>query len=206
MDCRQQTLIEGLDKLQLSLADKSIKNLLAYVDLIAKWNTIYNLTAITQPIASVKLHLLDSLAVNRYLQGNRILDVGTGAGLPGIPLAIINPDKYFVLLDGKFKKTHFVQQAIIEMGLNNVSVEYCRIEQFQSKQSFDAIISRAFACIEKFITVSWRLLRDNGVILAMKGQPSAQELELIDKLYTVYPLTIPGICAKRCLIKIIKTS
>lgn len=204
MEQYRQVLTAGLNSLQLSVADPDIDALLAFTKLIGKWNKVYNLTGIKQPLDSIRLHLLDSLAINGYLQGEHVLDIGTGAGLPGIPLAIINPDKDFVLLDSNAKKTRFVQQAIVELGLTNVSVQHCRIEKFQPEKLFSSIISRAFASTEKFIEVSWRMLSDNGALLAMKGQPEEQELAAIAWPYTVYPITIPEVDTQRCLIKINK--
>lgn len=203
--CRR-VLTEGLDRLHLSLNDQAIDKLLAFSELIGKWNKTYNLTAIKQPVDRIRLHLLDSLAVNDYLQGPEVLDIGTGAGLPGIPLAIINPDKNFVLLDSNAKKTRFVQQAIVEMSLANVSVQHCRIEKYLPEQRFDSIVSRAFSSIENFIEVSQRLLSDNGALLAMKGQAPEQELESLSWAYTIYPLTVPGVDAERCLVKLFNKS
>ncbi len=199
-------LTSGLNNLTVPVSDNHIDTLLAFTELIGKWNKVYNLTAIKQPLDSIRLHLLDSLAVSSYLQGSNILDIGTGAGLPGLPLAIINPDKNFVLLDSNAKKTRFVQQAIVELGLANVSIQHSRIEQYQPENLFSAIISRAFSSIVKFIEVSQPLLSDNGALLAMKGQPPVQELASISWPHTVYPLTVPGVEAQRCLVKIVKKS
>ncbi len=203
--CRQ-VLTSGLNNLTVPVSDNHINALLAFTELIGKWNKVYNLTAIKEPLDSIRLHLLDSLAVNNYLQGSNILDIGTGAGLPGLPLAIINPEKNFVLLDSNAKKTRFVQQAIVELGLANVSIQHSRIEQYQPENLFSTIISRAFSSIVKFIEVSQPLLSDNGALLAMKGQPSEQELASITWPYTVYPLMVPGVDAQRCLVKIVKKS
>lgn len=202
MQACRTALVEGLQQLAIPVHEDKVADLLAFIELIRKWNKTFNLTAIKHPEAMVRLHLLDSLAIHDYVQGPRVLDIGAGAGLPGIPLAIYRPEFDFVLLDSNAKKTRFVQQAILELGLHNVTVQHCRVEQFEPENPFNSIASRAFSNLRNFLEVSARLLSDNGALLAMKGQPPEQELQEIDWAYSVYPLKIPGVDAERCLIKL----
>lgn len=177
--------------------------LLAFLDLMRKWNRVYNLTAIENRADMVPLHLLDSLAVLPYLKGLRVLDVGTGAGLPGIPLAVFSPGREFTLLDSNAKKTRFVTQAAIELGLANVRVEHARIEQYRPPQGFDAILARAFASLPAIVGETARLLNPGGTILAQKGKYPVEELNALENIsFEDFPLHIPGIDAQRHLIAI----
>ena len=202
----EATLSAGLATLGLECSEACRQKLLAYVHLLVKWNRVYNLTAVREPQAMVTRHLLDSLAVQPYLRGQRVLDVGTGAGLPGIPLAIINPERDFVLLDSNSKKTRFVQQAVLELGLPNVEVVYARAEDYHPSKGFDVVISRAFAAISDMLTTAGQHCANDGCILAMKGSDPAAELCDIDcryKVTGVYPLLVPGLDEARhvvCLI------
>lgn len=178
-----------------------------YLALMQKWNRAYNLTAITEPEAQVLLHLADSLAIQPYLQGRRILDVGTGAGLPGIPLAICEPDREFHLLDSNGKKTAFLAQVKIELGLRNLHIHSARIEIFQDAQGFNTIMSRAFSELALFLELAGHLLAPQGRFLAMKGEISAKELAkvlppfMIDE---VVVLTVPGLDAHRQVVLMTK--
>ncbi len=201
--CRE-ILNEGLVSLNLPVTQAQQEKLLAFVVLIDKWNRSYNLTAIRNPEEMVRRHLLDSLAIADYIQGPKVLDIGTGAGLPGIPLALIHTHCSFVLLDSNIKKTRFVQQVVIELGLKNVTVWHGRIENYQPEAHFDTIVSRAFSSLQSFVSVSFERLVPSGVLLAMKGQQPAKELQQIDCDYSVVPITVPGINAERCLIQIHK--
>ena len=149
----------------------------------------------------VRLHLLDSLAIVPFIEGKRVIDIGTGAGLPGIPLAIYLPDIEFILLDSNAKKTRFVQQAIIDLKLGNVSVCHKRVEQYHPEKGFDTAITRAFAGLSDIVQLTAHLLNKDGVLLAMKGQaPDVPELE--SALTTLIPVNVPGITAERCLVRI----
>ncbi len=190
--------------LRTGLADLGLKNdaqqcekLLKFIALMLKWNKAYNLTAIREPEAMVKRHLLDSLSIYPYLQGQRILDVGTGAGLPSIPLSIFYPEKQFVLLDSNAKKTRFVQQAMLELNLNNVSVHHERVENFKPDTGFDTVMCRAFADIAKIIDLTSHLRNPLGILLAMKGQKPHEKLP---NQYEIIDLKVPFIDAERCLI------
>lgn len=176
---------------------------LHYLHLLRKWNSVFNLTAIRDPHEMILLHLLDSLSINSYLQGTRIIDVGTGAGLPGIPLALVNPEKKFVLLDSNNKKTRFLTQAILELKIKNIDVVHARCENFHAQQGFDCILSRAFASLSEMLVITKHLLKPGGGFLAMKGAYPEQEIRAIPlefKLLEVYPLVIKGLDAKRHLV------
>jgi 16S rRNA (guanine527-N7)-methyltransferase len=199
----QQKLADGLSALPLELNASVQHQLIDYLQLLVKWNRAYNLTAIRQPEQMVTRHLLDSLVIGPYLQGPRILDVGTGAGLPGIPLALAYPDLQFTLLDSNGKKIRFVTQAVAELGLANVDVIQSRIEAFQPECRFDTITARAFASIEELIHQTTRLLVDNGQYLIMKGVYPVAEVEAMPEGYqveAVHQLEVPALDAERHLL------
>jgi len=201
MEACRKILVSGLEALNLSLSDDKIEQLLDFIKLIEKWNKAYNLTAIRDREAMVRLHLLDSLAIVPFIEGRRVIDIGTGAGLPGIPLAIYFPEIEFVLLDSNAKKTRFVQQAILELKLKNTSVCHSRVEQYHPEKSFDTAITRAFAGLSDIVELTAHLLSKDGVLLAMKGQaPDVPKLE--SAKMELYPVNVPGITAERCLVKI----
>ncbi|MCX7067126.1 MAG: 16S rRNA (guanine(527)-N(7))-methyltransferase RsmG [Methylococcales bacterium] len=199
--CR--TLLEsGLKALNLPHTAEQIDQLLAFIKLIAKWNKAYNLTAVRNNEDMARLHILDSLAILPYIEGKRVIDIGTGAGLPGIPLAIFLPEVEFVLLDSNAKKTRFVQQVILELKLKNVSVIHSRAEDYQPELGFDSITTRAFSSLPDMVTVTAHLLNPNGVILAMKGQIPEAELAEIKTKATLIPINVPEVEAERCLVRI----
>ena len=198
-DCRK-ILVSGLDALNQNLTEHQIEQLLAFITLIEKWNKSYNLTSIRDRVSMVPMHLLDSLAIVPFIEGKRIIDIGTGAGLPGIVLAICFPDIEFVLLDSNAKKTRFVQQVILELKLTNVSVCHNRVELYRPGNNFDMAITRAFASLEDIVRLSAHLLSKDGVLLAMKGQ--IPDVSMLTSVITeLYPLSVPGIDGERCLIK-----
>lgn len=205
----QQALELGIKTLGLSCSSQQIEQLLAYLEMLQRWNKAYNLTAIREPIQMVRLHLLDSLAINPYVQGvKHIIDVGTGPGLPGIPLAILNPDINFTLLDSNGKKTRFLFQAINDLSLANAKEINHRVEKYQPEQSFDIVLSRAFSSISDMLTQCDHLVSDSGCFLAMKGKKPDSELSQITKDYKVVDLSqinVPQVDSERHLIKIIKT-
>jgi 16S rRNA (guanine527-N7)-methyltransferase len=201
METCKKILISGLESLNLSTAEDKVEQLLGFIKLLEKWNKAYNLTAIRDKEEMVRLHLLDSLAILPFIEGKRVIDIGTGAGLPGIPLAIYLPDIEFTLLDSNAKKTRFVQQAILELKLKNVTVCHNRVEQYHPETSFDTAITRAFASLSDIVELTAHLLNKNGVLLAMKGQaPDVSELE--SAITTLIPVNVPGITAERCLVRI----
>lgn len=192
----------GITQLGLDVVPEVQCKLLSYLELLQKWNRVYNLTAIRQPEQMVRSHLLDSLAVLPHLWPGRWLDVGCGAGLPGLILALMRPEWTFVLLDSNSKKTSFVRQVKVELELRNVSICCARVETWQAEEKFDGIISRAFAETAKFVTLTRHLLDIEGRWVAMKGV-SQQELERLPndvKVERVIPLQVPGLAAARCLI------
>jgi len=197
-----EELALGITQLGLNVAPEVQCKLLNYLELLQKWNRVYNLTAIRQPEQMVRSHLLDSLAVLPHLWPGRWLDVGCGAGLPGLILALMRPEWTFVLLDSNSKKTSFVRQVKVELELRNVSICCARVEAWQAEEKFDGIISRAFAETAKFVTLTRHLLDQEGRWVAMKGV-SQQELERLPndvKVERVVPLQVPGLAAARCLI------
>ncbi|MEN9755916.1 MAG: hypothetical protein RL755_103 [Pseudomonadota bacterium] len=202
MNQDEKLLRDGLSALHISINDEMISKLLAFIYLIEKWNKAYNLTAIRHREDMVNLHLLDSLAILPHLKGQRIMDVGTGAGLPGIPLAICRPDITFHLIDSNAKKTRFVQQAILELKLPNVNVTHSRIEEFMVESHFDMVLTRAFASLPEIIDLTQHVLGENGVLLCMKGQIPQEELVGIGAKTTLISLNVPHIEAERCLVKI----
>ncbi|MEY3289123.1 MAG: hypothetical protein RLZZ419_1365 [Pseudomonadota bacterium] len=201
METCKKILISGLKSLNLSVAEDNVEKLLSFIKLLEKWNKAYNLTAIRDKEDMVRLHLLDSLAILPFIEGKSVIDIGTGAGLPGIPLAIFLPDIEFTLLDSNAKKTRFVQQAIIDLKLNNVTVCHNRVEQYHPEKSFDTVITRAFANLSDIVDLTAHLLGKDGVLLAMKGQ-SPDISELNSAVTTLIPVNVPGITAERCLVRI----
>jgi len=210
-----QALKKGIDELTLDIPEETQQKLIQYIELIAKWNKSFNLTAIRNTEEMVTLHLLDSLAVVPFIRGTRILDVGAGAGLPGIVLALCFPEKEFVLIDTNGKKTRFMTQAKIELGLSNVEVVHARVDAYgvdenQPLKPFDAIISRAFASISDMLGYVGHLVTPETTILAMKAdsEDEISQLPTDDKLAykidTIHELKIPGLQAKRQLIVITK--
>ena len=206
---QQQDLETGLRELNLNCSSLQLEKLLKYLELLQRWNKAFNLTAIRDPLQMVRLHLLDSLAIHPYVQGLKsIIDVGTGPGLPGIPLAILNPEINFTLLDSNGKKTRFLFQAINELKLTNASEINHRVEAYQPNQLFDAVISRAFSSISDMLNQCDHLVSDQGCFLAMKGKKPDSELSQIAKDYKVVDLSqinVPQVDSERHLIKITKT-
>jgi 16S rRNA (guanine527-N7)-methyltransferase len=197
----------GLKKSNIEISDDKIELLLAYHALLVKWNKAYNLTAVRDPEEMIRRHLLDSLSILPHVTGDRILDVGTGPGLPGIPLAICFPEKDLTLLDSNGKKTRFLTQAKIELKLNNMTPVQARIESFES-EPFDSITSRAFATLKDMVDGSIHLLKDDGYFYAMKGLYPTEEIGELDNRTTVvdcFALHVPGEEAERHLVKIQKS-
>ena len=205
MDNSRHILQAGLEQLGLEVTESQLDLLLAFVSLIEKWNKAYNLTAIRNREEMLHLHILDSLAILPFISGHKIIDVGTGAGLPGIPLAILMPDVQFTLVDSNSKKTRFVQQATLELHLKNVDVVHGRVESLGHEGEYDAVLSRAFASLEDIMNLTEYLLQPEGVLIAMKGQKPESELKKIDRTYSVNPIVVPGVNAERCVVRINKT-
>lgn len=204
MDSCRVKLLQGLVALNLPVDDVQLEMLLSFIKLIEKWNKAYNLTAVRDPLEMVGLHLLDSLAILPHIKSPRVADIGTGAGLPGIPLAICMPECHFTLVDSNSKKTRFVQQAALELRLKNLDVVHSRVELLKPQTLFSTVICRAFASMGDILNLTGHLLADDGLLLAMKGQMPAEELLALSSDYTVVPLVVPGIDAERCLIRLEK--
>jgi 16S rRNA (guanine527-N7)-methyltransferase len=193
-------LDRGLGELVLELPAGASERLLRYTALLEKWNRTYNLTAIREPLAMVAHHLLDSLSVLPHLplpkEGARLADAGSGAGLPGIPLAIARPRWHVALAESNQKKAAFLRQAAIELGLDNVEVHEGRVESWRPQPLFDLVISRAFAALNEFLAACRHLVRPGGVLAAMKGvapQDRRPECALV-------PLRVPMLDAQRHLV------
>jgi 16S rRNA (guanine527-N7)-methyltransferase len=198
-------LAEGIATMGLALDRTQCGRLDAYLDLLEKWNRVYNLTAIRDRAQMLTHHLLDSLAVVPHMRGPRVLDVGSGGGLPGIPIAIARPELSVTLLDSNHKKTAFLNQAVAELGLANVSVVAARAESWETAQRFDTIVSRAFADLGEFVSVAGRLLAADGVFAAMKGVHPFEEIERLPAgvaVREVLRLQVPGLDAERHLVMI----
>lgn len=200
-ECRK-ILVNGIASLNLNVTDDQIDQLIGFIKLIEKWNKAYNLTAIRNREEMTRLHILDSLAIVPHIEGKRIIDIGTGAGLPGIPLAICLPEIGFTLLDSNAKKTRFVQQVVLELKLKNVEVLHSRVESHHPEQGYDAVLTRAFASLPDIVKLTAHLLAANGVLLAMKGQNMEAEIAEINAESAVIPLSVPGADVERCLVRI----
>ncbi|MEZ5539031.1 MAG: 16S rRNA (guanine(527)-N(7))-methyltransferase RsmG [Pseudomonadales bacterium] len=200
----QALLDKGLAALEISASAEQRAQWLAYVQLLAKWNQAYNLTAVREPREMVSRHLLDSLAVAKHMHSTRLLDVGAGAGIPSIPLAILWPERQLTALDSNGKKTRFMDQARIELGLQNFSVVQSRVEEYQSELPFDGILSRAYASLADFVQSSQHLLAAGGCFWAMKAQLDSAELSALPKPFKVSAclrLQVPNCNAERHLIR-----
>src|SRR3990167_4232666 len=192
-----KTLQSGLAQLNLTISAEKQAQLISYLKLLQKWNKAYNLTAITDFEKMIAYHLLDSLSVASYLTGNNIVDVGSGAGLPGIPLALYFPEKQFTLIDSIGKKTRFIMQAVRELGLSNVCVVNARAEEYQTKNGFDTMIARAVASVEVLVIISKHLLEPNGQLMLMKSDASQEKISLP---HQIIELKVPGVDTSRSLI------
>jgi 16S rRNA (guanine(527)-N(7))-methyltransferase GidB len=203
-DQLEDMLVKGSREMGIDLDESQIGQLLAYLTLLSRWNTVYNLTAIRSPDAMITHHLLDSLAVVSALKEARhILDVGSGAGLPGIVLAILYPETPISLIDAVQKKTAFLSQVKAELRLKNVTVHTGRVEKLRIPEKFDAIISRAFSDLSQFVELSGHLLADAGKFYAMKGTLPEKEMAALPaglKVQAVVPLKVPFLDAERHLI------
>lgn len=198
-------LQQGVTALGLPLDSGQQEQLLTYLALLVKWNRAYNLTAVRDPLQMVIKHLLDSLAVLPHLHGTQVLDVGSGAGLPGIPLAIADPARAFTLLDANSKKTRFLLQAKGELRLSNLSVVHSRLEHYRPGRLFDTVTARAFASLADMAAGTAHLLAPGGSLLAMKGEYPRQELDVLPPAFVVreiIALTVPGLEAQRHLVRI----
>lgn len=194
-----------LKQTALSLTDQQKAQLVKLVLLLNKWNKAYNLTSVRDPMEMLVKHIMDSLVVSPYLQGTYFIDVGTGPGLPGIPLAIANPDKRFVLLDSLGKRINFIKNAIRELGLTNVEPVLSRVEEFKPDHQFDGVLSRAFASLKDMTDWCHHLPSKSGLFYALKGQYHEDEVkELNTKFHIqqVIKLNVPELDGERHLVLI----
>lgn len=199
----ESALTAGVRGLGLTANGGQIAALLGFLHLMQKWGQTYNLTAIRDLRAAVDLHLLDSLAVSPFLEGRSILDVGTGAGLPGLPLAILHPERRFVLLDASAKKVRFVRQVTLELGLRNVEVVVARVEDAVFEETFDRVMARAFASLLDIRHLASRFLSPEGRILALKGRLGEQEMAAVEGgIIGVHALRVPGLDAERHVVEL----
>jgi len=206
-DSIRDDLQQGFQLLGLKADERVITTLVSYLALLKKWNSSFNLSGVSDVQTMVSRHLLDSLSLNPYLQGKNFLDVGSGAGLPGIPLAILNPDKHFVLLDSNGKKTRFLFQAKIELGLDNISVENCRIEHYQNEQQIDMVMCRAFSTLEDIVNKLEPIFSSNCKLLAMKGLYPEDEIAQLPTSFEVtqtIELKVPGSDSARHVIEVMR--
>jgi len=196
-------LQSGAEALGLALGDDQLTALMEYTEHLLKWNKVYNLTAVRDPGEMVVRHLLDSLAVAPWCSAGRFIDVGTGAGLPGIPLAILYPDKDFHLLDSNGKKTRFLFHVKTALSLANITVHHARVETFEPQERYDAVLSRAFSSLSDMVIACGHLLKDAGQFLAMKGNLGERELAAVEslcQLSDVHELVVPGLDEQRHLV------
>jgi 16S rRNA (guanine527-N7)-methyltransferase len=199
----EHSISAGCDQMGLRLPAGAVTRLIAYLTLLERWNRAYNLTAVRNPDAMVVRHLLDSLSILPWLEGPRILDVGSGAGLPGVPLAIARPDCAFHLLDSNGKRTRFLTQVVADLRLANIHIVRSRVEDYQPAAPFNSVVSRAFATLADMAADAGRLCAPGGRLLAMKGVFPDDELARLPSGYAVvgvYPLQVPGLDAERHLV------
>ncbi|WP_438865147.1 16S rRNA (guanine(527)-N(7))-methyltransferase RsmG [Neptunicella sp.] len=200
-------LQKWVEQTKITVSQQQLQQLVCFVQLIDKWNKAYNLTSVRDPMQMLSKHILDSIVVAPELDKQSYIDVGTGPGLPGIPLAIMCPDKHFVLLDSLGKRVRFMKQAGYELGLNNIQPVQSRVEQYQSDIRFDGVISRAFASLKDMLHWCQHLVDSQGNFLALKGQYPQQELNELSSEFSLLQaikLNVPGLEGDRHLIKISK--
>ena len=195
-------LVSGAAQLGLSINDDFFDKIEAYLDLLGKWSKAYNLTAITERDEQIVKHILDSLAIAPYLEGQRFIDVGTGAGLPGIPLALAYPEQSWVLLDSLEKRTRFLTQVKNTLKLENIEIQHARVEDYRPEVLFHGAVSRAFSSLASFAHCVQPLLNDSGAFYAMKGQLSEEELNELSSHWKIacHYLEVPYLDQARCLV------
>ena len=187
----EDQLIELLAQSDFKLTELQVSRLIRYVEMLVKWNKAYNLTSIRDPSDMLVKHIMDSLMVGHYIQGDRFIDVGTGPGLPGIPLAILYPEKEFTLLDSLGKRIRFIKQVVHELEIDNVTPVQSRVEEFDPEHGFDGVISRAFASITDMVEWCHHLPKlDGGVFLALKGQLPEDEIAQLPKAFAVIDIKV----------------
>lgn len=205
-DAIKAQLDAGLEELSLSLSHAQKGKLTEYLALLLKWNTAFNLSGVKDASEMLSRHILDSLTLVPYMEGSRILDVGTGPGLPGVPLAICYPDKRFDLLDSNGKKSRFVFQAKLQLGLDNVTAQNARVERYKPDAVIDVIVSRAFSSLRDFVELTKHLVQPGRTrLVAMKGLYPEEELALLPEGFVVnkaQKVTVPGYTGERHIIEL----
>ncbi len=202
----ETAVTEGIRSLGLQVPTDAPARLCAYIRLLERWNRVYNLTAVRRPEDMVSRHLLDSLSILPWVRGPRVLDVGSGAGLPGIPLAVARPQWEFYLLDSNAKRTRFMQQAIAELKLTHTQVVRCRLQDYYPEIRFASLVTRAYATLAELTADSARLCAADGCLLAMKGAYPHEELKHVSPAWQVvgvYRLTVPGLDVERHLVELV---
>lgn len=200
-----EQLAAGVAELGIELSAETRKKLLAYLELMAKWNRVYNLTALRNPGEWVTHHLLDSLSVLPHIRGPLLVDVGSGAGLPGLVLAMVRPDWRVVSVEAVDKKAAFQRQVAAELALTNVRVEGCRVEDLALEHGADTIVSRAFSNLMDFVRLTQHLLKPGGQWVAMKGRLPREEIAALPesvRVREIIELSVPGLAAERCVVLI----
>ena len=196
-----------LAQANIQVSEQQKNQLIELVNLLNKWNKAYNLTSVRDPQEMLVKHILDSLVVSPYLQGDRFIDVGTGPGLPGLPLAIINPDKQFVLLDSLGKRVSFIRNAVLKLRLTNVTPVLSRVEEYQPEEKFDGVLSRAFASLKDMTEWCHHLLSSDGLFYALKGIYHQEEVQNLNDIFTVekvVSLDVPTLVGERHLVLLTK--
>jgi 16S rRNA (guanine527-N7)-methyltransferase len=198
-------LVSGAQELGLALTEEQSGRLLTLLTELQDWNSRFNLTAIREPGDAVVKHLLDSLSIHRFLRGRTVADVGTGAGFPGLPLAIVNPERQFTLIEATTKKAKFVEHVIARLALTNVTLVNARAERYRPAVRFDCVVARALGNLSEFVRVAGHLCAPRGRLLAMKGKAPRAEIEDLPdgwRAAQVHRLRVPGLEAERHLIEL----
>ncbi|WP_407331800.1 16S rRNA (guanine(527)-N(7))-methyltransferase RsmG [Enterovibrio sp. 27052020O] len=199
----KQQLANLIEQAGMDIPAHQQDQLIGYVEMLHKWNKAYNLTSVRDPQEMIIKHIMDSIVVSQHLEGSNFIDVGTGPGLPGIPLAIINPDKSFTLLDSLGKRIRFIRQVIHELKIDNVTPIQSRVEDFQPELGFDGVLSRAFASMSDMVNWCHHLPSEHGYFLALKGQVDQVEIDELPadcSVTGIKPLSVPGLEGQRHLV------
>jgi 16S rRNA (guanine527-N7)-methyltransferase len=204
-DALKARLLAGAQEMGIALDGAQADALLGLTAELREWNKRVNLTAITNPADMVDKHLLDSLSIQPHLHGKRIADIGTGAGFPGLPLAIVNPRRSFTLIEATGKKCMFVRHAVELLGIGNVEVVQARAEAWKPKTQFDCVIARALGKLADFVRVAGHLCARDGRMLAMKGRHPTAEMHALPagwRVLALHDLRVPGLAAERCVVEL----
>jgi 16S rRNA (guanine527-N7)-methyltransferase len=204
-ESEHELLAAGARELGIALGSSGAESLLKLVDELEAGNTQFNLTAIRDRLGMLRKHVLDSLTLQPYLRGARVADIGTGAGFPGLPLAIVNPSRHFTLVEGTGKKARFVQHTALRLGCENVQVEHARAENYRPFELFDTVVARALSSLADFAAYAGHLCAPDGRLLAMKGKRPDEEISALPKSFrvlAVHRLKVPGLDDERHLVEL----